>query len=316
MAEARMQLRTLTRLSAAVAAVLGVLGGVITVAMPGAGAFEQDRVVLDKGGQSHLDYDPIIGNNALTNVDTSTAINTDTCTAAGCDYIPVTVKRPAGLGPDDEYFVQIVLEWDTQELQNVPYLGTADTNDLDMYIQHDPVIDEAGPDEDGFNYKSAGSHMPEQITMYEPEGSWNIFVNNASGANTGYTLRFNVITDDVPNTIFESLPPQFSGGSFTPPTTTPPTATLDVPPLQAPVDLRPSVAPAPDQSFDGGASTASLDDQLAAATPLAQVRHVSASRPSAPSTLALLLWMIAFPLAVLAGTGALLLRRQRGMLTV
>ena len=310
-----MQLRTITRISAVLAVLLGVIGGVITVLSP-AGALEQERVTLDGPGETIVDYGPIIGDNPGANADASTTIQPELCQATGCDVVPLTIKEPAGIGEDGDYFVQISLEWDTQEVNGVPVLGTFDVDDLDLWVQNDPLVEDAGANQDGFAYYSAGTHQPEQVTMYQPTGDWNLLIVNASGVNTGYRLRFDVIVDDIPSTIYESLPPQFKGGSFTPPTTVAPApTTFDAGPPPA-VDIRPATPPAPDTAFGSAASSdaPSLEDQLAA--PPVHFKPASVSRPAPPSNLAILLWMIAFPLALLAISGALLLRKQRSLLAV
>lgn len=309
-----MQLRTLTRLSAAGALVLGIAGGVLTALAP-AGALEQERIVLTEEGVSPYDYDPIIGNNPGANADASTTIDPTICSGVGCDLIPLTIEEPA-TADGGEFFVVIRLEWDTAEIPNVPVLGDTAVNDLDLWIQNDPLVEDAGPDEDGFAYKSAGISEPEQVNMYSPVGDWNVMVVNASGVNTGYRLTFEVITDDIPDGIFESLPPAFSGGAPPAPSTptTIPASAFDVAP-PPPVDIAPATPPLADTSFDSGfGETTSLEDQIAAAPSVQEIRPVSVTRPSAPSNLALLLWMVAFPFALLAIAGALLMRKQRTLL--
>jgi hypothetical protein len=309
-----MKLRTLTRLSAAAALVLGVAGGVLTVLAP-AGALEQERVTLTEAGEAIFDFDPIIGNNPGANADASSTIDPTVCSGVGCDVIPVTIKEPP-TAEDGEFFVTVHLEWDTAEIPNVPVLGDTAVNDLDMWIQNDPLVEDAGPDEDGFAYKSAGAAEPEQVNMFSPVGDWNIMIVNASGVNTGYRLRFEVITDDLPDNIFESLPPIFSGGTAPPvrPATTIPAPTFDVAPPPT-VDITPATPPVADSSFDAGFGDAgeSLEDQLAAPEAV-RIQPVAATRPSAPSNLALLFWMAAVPLVLVALLGAFVLRRQKGLL--
>jgi hypothetical protein len=297
------------------AIVLGVGGGVLLALAP-AGALEQDRVTVDGPGEKVVDYGPIIGDNPGANVDASTTISPDTCAATGCDVVPLTIKAPPGVGEDGDYFVQITLEWDTQEANNVPVFGTFDIDDLDLWIQNDPVVEDAGANQDGFTYYSAGSHMPEQVTMYKPTGDWNLLIVNASGVNTGYRLRFKMIVDDIPSNLYESLPPQFHGGSFTPPTTTAPAPTTFDPGPPPTVNIKPATPPAPDTAFTstGPGDHQSLDDQLAA--PSVKFTPASVSKPAPPSNLAILLWMIAFPFALLAISGAILLRKQRSLLSV
>jgi hypothetical protein len=308
-----MSLKTITRLSTVLAILFSVIGGVVAFVAPGAGALEQDGVVLDKKGETVVDYLPLIGNNPGANVDASTTIGPETCQAAGCDMIPLEIKEPAG-ATDGEFFVHITLEWDTQEAHNVPVFGDYTLNDLDLWLQNDPLVEDAGPGEDGFTYYSAGSGAPEEVTMYKPVGKWNIFVVNASGANTGYRLKFDVIVDDIPSNIFESLPPQFRPQAPAPiPTTTIPPTDFSVEPPPT-VTIAPATPPVADTSFDTAANEPTLEDQLAAAPDVQTFKPVAASKPAPPSTLAIFLWMLALPLALIALFGFVLLRRQRGML--
>lgn len=308
-----MSLRTMTRVAAVLAVLLGVLGGVLTVLSPSAGALAQAPVTLDHAGEKKIDYPAIVGNSPASN-DPVDLLSPDTCAAAGCDYIPVVMKTPADVGPNDDWFVQVTLTWSTQQVNGIPVLGSADSDDLDMWIAGDPVVPDAGAHQDGFTYYSAGSSEPEKVTMYDPAGKWSFYVVNATGVNTGYTLTFNVITDNIPSTIFESLPPSFSGGGYldSPTTTTPPPAAVVAP---APtVDIQPATPPRPDTSFTStGSNDSALNDELAS-PPIERFQRAAASKPRAPSNLALLAWLVAFPLAMFAIAGTLLLRRQRSLI--
>jgi len=308
-----MKLRTLTRLSAAAGVACLAIGGVLTVLAP-AGALEQERISLSEAGEYVYDFAPIIGTNPGPTVDASMTVDSTVCSGVGCDVIPVTFKRPPTT--DEDYFVTVVLEWSTTEIENVPVQGDTAVNDLDFYVQNDPIVEDSGPDEDGFAYKSATAGMPERINMFSPEGDFNFFVVNYNGVNTGYRLKFNVITDDLPDSIFESLPPVFSGGAAPAPrpTTTIPAPSFDVAPPPT-VDIAPATPPVADSSFDTGFGDGgeSLEDQLAAPEAVT-IQPVAASRPSAPSNLALLFWMAAVPLVVVALLGAFVLRRQKALL--
>jgi hypothetical protein len=302
----------MTRVAAVLAVLLGVLGGVFTVLAP-AGALGQSPVTLDHAGRTKVDY-PAIAGDSPGSTDPVDLLSPDTCAAAGCDYIPLDIKTPTGLSPNGDWFVQVTLSWETQQVDGVPLEGSLDSDDMDLWIAGDPVVADAGPNQDGFTYYSAGTSQPEKVTMYQPAGKWSLYVVNASGVNTGYSLTFDVITDNIPSTIFESLPPSFSGSGYldTPTTTTPPPPAVVAPAPK--VDIRPATPPRPDSSFTStGSNDSALSDQLASPA-LPRIVRASASRPSAPSNLALLSWLVAFPLAIFALAGAVLLRRQRSLI--
>jgi hypothetical protein len=331
-----MTLRTISRTSGALAALIALVATVLTFAAPGASGLEQPRVTLVPNQKLVNDYFPLIGNNPGATVDASTTVSTDICSkATACDVIPLTVPDPKD---EDDFFVTITLNWDTAEVPNVPVLGDTAVNDLDLWIVDDPFNENAGPDEDGFHYKSAGTDEPEIVQMYRPIGNFNIIVVNATGVNTGYRLTFNWTTDRPP-TIFESLPPAFTGGGTRPaPAATP---AKPVTPLAAPVapiveddaapllpsvpvtaaqaprpDLSAGVTATPDSSFSSGFGDApSLDQELAgpAAQPFVPAAVV---KPKAPSNLTLLLWLLFLPLALLAIAAAVLNRRRSSMLQI
>ena len=332
-----MTLRTISRTSGALAALVALLAAVLTIVAPGASGLEQPRVTLTPGGPKFTnEYFPLIGNNPGAQADASTTITTDVCTVAtACDVIPLTIPDPQD---EDDFFVAITLNWDTAEIPNVPVLGDTAVNDLDLWLVDDPFDEDAGPDEDGFHYKSAGASEPEYIQMYRPIGNFNLLVVNATGVNTGYRLTFEWTTDRPPS-IFESLPPAFSGGGSTRPAATPtapaapalPSASPvtdfeDVDPLPslptapAPVSTRPDlsagVTSSPDRSFSSGFGDAPSLDQELAGPPTQTFAPAAVVKPKAPRTVTLLLWLLVLPLALLAIGAAVLNRRRSGMLQV
>jgi hypothetical protein len=150
-----------------------------------------------------------------------------------------------------------------------------------------------------------------------------IFIGNASGVNTGYRLKITWATDALPNP-FESLPPSFSetgtvapkpasgGVTSSPLPSSGGTGGVDLPAVAAP-DLVIPAASAPDAAFDSGFSDAPpLDEQLAG--PPVKVETAAAVKAAPPSSLALLLWMIALPLGLVALGGAALMRRSHNLL--
>jgi hypothetical protein len=328
-----MTLRTISRTSGALAALIALVATVLTFAAPGASGLEQPRVTLVPNQKLVNDYFPLIGNNPGATVDASTTVSTDICSkATACDVIPLTVPDPKD---EDDFFVTITLNWDTAEVPNVPVLGDTAVNDLDLWIVDDPFNEEAGPDEDGFHYKSAGTDEPEIVQMYRPIGNFNILVVNATGVNTGYRLTFDWTTDRPP-TIFESLPPAFTGGGSTRPAAAPTPApfrpaaepTVDLPdeapllpsvPVAAPTarpDLTAGVTAAPDSSFSSGFGDAPSLDQELAGPPAQTFVPTAVVKPKAPATVTLLLWLLVLPLLLVAIAAAVLNRRRSTMLRV
>lgn len=322
-----MTLRTTTRLTGTLGILLLAVGTFVFVTAPTARALTQERITVNEGEMFTGTYGPILPANAAANVDGSTAINTEICTAAPyCDVIPLTIGQPQTFTEDDaEYYVSIKLEWPSVVIDNVPVLGETSATDLDLFIVNDPFDEEAGPDEDGFVYKSASSANPEMFTMFAPAGDWNILVDNYASGPTEYTITVEWKTAALP-TPFESLPPEFTDtGSFAPsPILTPAVPSIVTPPPPAPIaspvfeveaPATPSLAPSTpviaDTQFDTGFDDAAgLSDQLT--SPTTQVAFTPASTEPAdpPSAIALLLWLLAIPLILTAATGLFLERRQ------
>ena len=323
-----MNLRTTTRVAAVLGAALALLGTAALVTSPTASALEKDRVVLGEDESVELVYGPLLGANPGANVDASTTISTDICLAAPfCDVVPLTVLEPRTFTMDDaDFFVEVTLTWDTLVIPDVPLEGDVAVDDYDLWIVNDPFDEEAGPDEDGFAYRSASLANPESVTMFAPVGDWNILVNNAGGRSLSYTLTFEWVTAPLP-TPFESLPPTFSETGTAAPAPTPTVApSLATPPTSSPVPAPVFDIPAPatpdigldapavaDGAFDEGFDDdGGLADALAAPpTTILDLDPVGdATSFPEPSGLALLLWLLALPLLLTAGVGAYLQRRS------
>ncbi len=324
-----MSLRTTTRISAVLGVALLISGIAALFLSPSASALEKDRIVLGEDESVSVTYGPLVGANQGALIDSSTTINTDICTAATfCDVIPLTVKPPRTFTLDDaDFFVKITLSWDSMTIDNVPTEGDVDVDDYDLWIVNDPFVEDAGPDEDGFAYSSASLANPEEVQMYVPVGDWNILVNNAAGRSPSYTLDVTWSTTPYP-TPFESLPPEYTKTG----TLTPAKPSLATPPRPAPrpspvfdapapatLDLAPSTPPVADASFsDGFDDDGGLSDAIAAppSTVLDFTPVAADASAAAPSALAMLLWMLALPLLLVALAGWFLQRRHATDITV
>lgn len=318
-----MQLRTLSRLSAALGAALLLAGTVVFTTGPAA-ALEQDRIVLGEDEKVSVTHGPLVGANQGATVSPSMTMSAELCqTVTYCDAVPLTVSPPRTFDQEDaEFYVLVSLSWDTLVVPDVPLEGDTAVDDLDLWIVNDPFVEDAGPDQDGFAYKSASLAMPEVVQMYAPVGNWYLLVNNAAGRSLDYTLTVEWLTRPIPSP-FESLPPGFTSSSppMRPSLSTPapalgqPSPIFDLPAV--PVNLRLPTPVVADSSFaEGFADGAGLDDQLAAPpAPLGDV-DLAAERARPPSGLAVVLWMIGFPLLLL-GAGAMVLQRRRhGLISI
>jgi hypothetical protein len=238
----------------------------------------------------------------------------------------LTVERPSDF--EGEYYVRVLLEWEpVATVPGVPLLGDVTVADFDMWIQNDPVVETAGPDEDGNLYSSAGATMPERINMFEPDGDFNILISQYTGVSPAYTLTIEWSTEPLPSP-FEKLPPSFSStGTLAPPPAAPApvfripedtsaTPVFDTSGIDIPPALTPSVTPLADTAFDVGFDDApSLSDQLGAPVN-PDIEPVAVVKPSPPSNLALLLWLLALPLFLMAILGGALLRRRDDLITI
>jgi hypothetical protein len=320
-----MELRTFSRITGAVGSACLVVALIVTLAAPGS-AVEQPRVVAVKDQKVVKDYGPLIGMNQGAMLSPDLTINYESCSVdTSCDVIPLTVPDP---GDDEDFFLTITLEWETEEVKQVPVFGDTAVNDLDLWVTNDPLVPTAGPDGDGFTYHSAGLEEPERVTMFAPVGDFHVFVVNASGINTGYRLTFDYNTDLIPD-VFESLPPAFTPSASRPQSAATPAAPVlprapqpaplsDDVPAAAPAPVKPNLAieggSRPDTSFSTFTPTA-LEDEVAAPEVQAFV-PAALERAAPPSTAALILWMVAIPLLLLAAGAFLLSRRQANLIRI
>ena len=310
-----MRLRTFARCCAAASVAVASVAGFMVLGTDGADALEQERITLRKPGIETFEFGPITGSSAGATLSQSLMYTPETCGLSNaCDLIPLTIVDPK-LGDSGDFFVKVRLSWDTEEVQTNA-LGETVSNDLDMYISNDPIEPEAGPDEDGFTYKAASAAQPENAIMTNPAGDWFIYVGNYAGVNGGYTLTFEWVEDKFPDP-FESLPPEFGGppkAAITTDTTLPRPAVTPTTAPPAKPDLSLGSPPAPDTDFSEGFAdnSANLGNQLTPPTTALEAEPIAES--SDPSTGALLLWLLAVPLAVVALGAGVLARRQSTMI--
>jgi hypothetical protein len=317
-------LRTLTRVTAAVGGALLLAGTLVFAASP-AQALEKDRIVIGQDERFSNTYGPLVGANQGALVDASTTVNVETCQLATfCDAIPLTVTPPRTFtGDDAEYYVNVRLSWDTVVVNDVPVEGDSGIDDLDLWIVNDPFDPKAGPDGDGFAYHSATLSMPEFVQMYAPAGTWYLLVNNAASHTLNYKLDVEWATSPLPSP-FESLPPGFTGTGTplvkpslaAPPVASPPSPLFDLPAMPRPNLALASPAVADAAFSDGFADGKGLSDQLAAPAEHIDVSPASVKRAAPPSGLVLALWMVGFPLLLVAAGMTILQRRREDAFTL
>jgi hypothetical protein len=217
--------------------------------------------------------------------------------------VPFSIEVP-DKKPGDDFVVYLTFSWEQP----------SGTEDLDFWIFDDGQTAEA---EGTTGYKEIGSSasgdMPEKVKLYDPEfGRYNIVANNFSGVSTGWHIKAES-TVGVFEKPFESLAPGPGGGSVNPgnkPTTTVPRSTTTLATTTT-VTVHEG-QDIPDDDFEGSAfapEKSSFDAQVAAGTE-AQGARRAFGKPSSPSTLTVVTWMVLLP-AVLAGGGVLLLRARR-----
>ena len=296
-------------LSAILAATTAVLAGDV-------GALEQESVTLPPESVVERDYPPIPAQDpAFVTVD-HTVIDPPTCAAMpSCHLVPIDVQAP-DVAEGDDFSMSLTISWASEQVSdnNVQPLQS---NDLDVFLYDDGQTAEA---EGSSGYTEIGSSAsgdnPERVQVYEPLlGRYNLVVINFVGGNTGWTLTAESILGRFV-TPFEVLAPAPGSGTRNPAnkpttTTTRPTTTTTAPTTTT-VSIPEGVV-LPDDDFDGGAfdpESAFADPQVALAE-LESLRNLR-DEASSPSALSLLLWLVAFPVALAGGVLLLVRGRRRG----
>ena len=231
---------------------------------------------------------------------------------ADCDAIPVEIIVPDGLQDDrDIFFTIFELHWDDSA-----------GNNLDLIVfdngQSTGTQEEVG--------SSESTRNPEVARVPNADlGEYHIVVENAGGANTGYTIKARVTTDPFENPNESLAPdppksdepePEETEPEFTPPEDnsaepTPPSSGSGPEPTLPPVEG----GPVADDDFDFGFSD--LDDRIT--VNLDDIQDTGAA-PAAPkaekvSPAVLLASLIGAP-ALIVGSGAAFAWKRRRELLV
>jgi hypothetical protein len=209
-----------------------------------------------------------------------------------CDVVPLTVVQPRGLSVFDSFSLQIELRWRG---------SGAVTSDLDLYLWYDPQGTVVAK-------KSVSTNNPERITFSQPTSvNYQVVVNNASGANDGYTLAVTsrYVRGDRPSDLDlgagTSVPSLDVGGtvSMFPTPSTAPSGSSAGP------ALTPSSLVASDVDPDLGGLSAS-----GTAPKIFREAGTSSAKPKPVSGGVVLLWAVIVPLLAVAAAVTLLYRRR------
>ena len=315
-----MRLRIVNRAASAGAIASLVVAGSLTWVAP-AHSLEQEGLTVGPDQVAEAEYGPLV------NSPTGPHAPDDCRAQLHRDAIPLDVVVPAGLGDDEEYFVAIVVEWDTTQTPGDPvaYPDGRTANDIDVYVYTDPPTTEEAerrghtPASATTPYVAAGARVlvPEQAFLFHPDGRYWIVVENFLGVNTGYEVTVTWYSESFRPPV-EKLAPEPSPPSTAAPT---PRRVGEPPRSRTPATFRrlePSELTTPsslpptdtiDDDFDAAEfDTSGFDDELAAPLPVGLAPI--ATRPDPPSDLALFFWLLAVPLGIVAVGGALIARRR------
>lgn len=310
-------MRRTVRTIAAVIAVAVASSGLGVLPTP-AEARSQQRFVVRNGVKASADYPEFIRDLPQSSVSVP---NPDQCMAAEhCDTIPLQIDIPTNIGKGDDYFVELVVEWDER------------STDLDVFLWDDKQTKEKlrkSPGEDGYTPDQTTSdytqvandtaRRPATILLKEPRlVNYNLVVLNYSGAgfagaSGAYHLRGRMIVNVyTPPEEYKDEDPPISSDDvedefFTPSTDDPPT---DITGGDAsnPFGGLGSVNVACDPLLCGiGDSDIDRDMRAPLAVDAPRLEEAIAESPGAA---VLLLWLVVVPVLLALG-GAFLLRRRR-----
>ena len=267
---------------------------------------------------------------------TGSKVEPEDCrTATWCDIIPLEVVTPADLGEEEEFFVRVKLEWETENIPASPATDneTRAANDLDLYVWDDP--------EGEAEVASASTNQePEELALFRPTaGRYQIVVANFLGPNTGYRLTATYKNEPlIPpfeslEPVFELPPPPSEAPAFEPMPEVPEPEPVEAPPASSGVPVPESPVAAPDLPAPPPLEPVAVDadpdfeefddsdfaDELAA-PPQNDVLRERKTRVVAPpepvSAPMVVLWMAVLPLVLAGGGGLFLARRGSGVLRI
>lgn len=288
-----------------------IVGSATLVPSPQAGAKDHPVVKLKPGDVITLGYPAIDVPNTTNEASDPETCRTDPLGQQYCDAIRVEVEKPPnGLG----YFIQVQMAWETRvDQKGVPNFEQLTDNDMDLWAYNIPYDKEKTSTENEHASGGATTKQPE-VLYITPDPVVDLVVVNYIGVNTGYTLKFTYVVDEV-FTPFESLDPTFQPAVVTPPVAEP----VAVAPVAAPAPPAPQVVDAnPSLSMVGVDDPFGLEAPLKDGRPalnlIRQPTQAAANTRDAPpeSTAMVLLWLAVVPGGILGAVAVALYRRRQG----
>lgn len=283
---------------------VAVTGLLATLAVPAARALEGRELTITVARDAHVRaaYEAIPNDDpVITTVDGS--VQPDTCReVTSCVLVPLTVRLPEDR-PGEPFLLVVTLDWESRPIEETGAQG----NDLDMWIY------ETRPNSDGsYNQtgEAASQDDPEIIRIDSPtKVDYQIVVSNFFGENDGFELDLRVEgATNVPGAAVATpaparpaRPPASRQPSPEAPASSPPAGPIAAPAVTEPDDIG---------SFDESLGTFEQDIRARPEVDLLARSRRPVGPPGEVSAATALLWLLALPLALVAGTALLLRRRQ------
>lgn len=311
--------RTAARTFAAVLATALVATGLGLLSTP-AEARSQQRFVVRNGVRTSADYPEFIRDLPQSSVG---APDPAQCVAAEhCDTIPVQIDIPTNIGKGDDYFVELVVEWDDK------------FTDLDIFLWDDTQTKEKlrkNPGEDGYTPDQTTSdytqvandteRRPATLLLKEPRlVNYNLVVLNYAGGGFGgasgaYHVRARMIVnvytppeeykddDPISSTDSDDIEDEFATTE-----SDDPLADITGGDANNPFGNLGNVHVACDPLLCR-IGDSDINDDLKRPLPV-DVPRLAEAVAESPGAAVLILWLVVLP-ALLALGGAFLLRRRR-----
>lgn len=347
----------LARLLRRTLAVAMVAGTAVVTGAPPATAVRTPVLTVERGKEAKATYGPIPGSYAGTPVavpeppdcgggDSTTIdgnevpVGTPGAFQAACDWVPIKIIPPPGLGATEDFLVTLTISWNPTDVVKDPSDGTVgDTpvDDIDVYLYDNfQVARREDPESSTFTNLGESNEFggPERIRLFDPDLiDYNLVVVNVTGPNVDYTVEatmeisgFDYPFEDLGPTFSSRrsqaaknladdrsdnlvLPLDFSGGDGG--SRGGGTSAADVSGfLQGGSRTLEQVPVLPDADFAGIATASDFEDKLAAPSPFGNRTRRIAAVKDAPVPL-VVFWLVLVPIAILLALIIAAARRSR-----